>query len=114
MGRRASRERSVDADHATIYRWVQHTAPELEIGTSWYQNRLSLQKIGGNTAIDVLPGGLGERRETEMASNVENGDGARDVGRRDVLAGGVAGAGFGAVLLARRATAQTSETAAGD
>jgi FtsP/CotA-like multicopper oxidase with cupredoxin domain len=47
-----------------------------------------------------------------MASNVENGDGARDVGRRDVLAGGVAGAGFGAVLLARRATAQTSETAA--
>jgi len=30
---------------AQYNRWVQHTAPELEIGTSWYQNRLSLQNI---------------------------------------------------------------------
>jgi transposase, IS6 family len=34
-------ERGVDVDHMTIYRWVQHYAPEMEKRALWYPNRLN-------------------------------------------------------------------------
>jgi transposase-like protein len=30
-------ERGVAVDHVTLYRWVQHYAPELEKRVRWYQ-----------------------------------------------------------------------------
>ena len=32
-------ERGVRVDHTTLYRWVQHYAPELKKKVEWYQNR---------------------------------------------------------------------------
>jgi transposase-like protein len=29
-------ERGIDADHTTLYRWVQHYAPEIEKRLRWY------------------------------------------------------------------------------
>ena len=34
-------ERGVDVDHTTLYRWVQHYAPEMEQRLRWYWKRLS-------------------------------------------------------------------------
>ena len=35
------KERGLSVDHTTVYRWVQHYAPELEKRIQWYQNRQS-------------------------------------------------------------------------
>lgn len=35
-------ERGVDVDHTSIYRWVQHDAPEMEQRLRWYWKRLSI------------------------------------------------------------------------
>lgn len=34
-------ERGVDVDHTTLYRWVQHYAPEMEQRLRWYWKRPS-------------------------------------------------------------------------
>ncbi|SER90332.1 Transposase (or an inactivated derivative) [Pseudovibrio axinellae] len=46
-------ERGVDVDHTTLYRWVQHDAPELEKHTLWYQNRLSFSSRVDETYVEV-------------------------------------------------------------
>jgi len=46
-------ERGIAVDHATLYRWVQRYAPELEKRTLWYQNRLSLSWRVDETYIKV-------------------------------------------------------------
>jgi transposase, IS6 family len=35
-------ERGVDVDHTTLYRWVQHYAPEMEKRLRWYWKRSSM------------------------------------------------------------------------
>ncbi|KZK92586.1 MULTISPECIES: IS6 family transposase [unclassified Pseudovibrio] len=47
------KERGVDVDHTTLYRWVQHYAPELEKRTLWYQNRLSFSWRVDETYVKV-------------------------------------------------------------
>ncbi len=37
-------ERGVDVDHTTIYRWVQHYAPEIEKRLRWYWQRPSFSR----------------------------------------------------------------------
>lgn len=37
-------ERGVDVDHATIYRWVQRLAPEMEKRLRWYWERPGLSR----------------------------------------------------------------------
>ena len=37
-------ERGVDVDHTTIYRWVQHYAPEMEKRLRWYWKRPGLSR----------------------------------------------------------------------
>jgi transposase, IS6 family len=46
-------ERGVAVDHTTLYRWVQHYAPELEKRTLWYQNRISFSWRVDETYIRV-------------------------------------------------------------
>ena len=37
-------ERGVDVDHTTVYRWVQHYAPEMEKRLRWYWKRPGLSR----------------------------------------------------------------------
>jgi len=37
-------ERGVDVDHTTLYRWVQHYAPEMEKRLRWYWKRPSIDR----------------------------------------------------------------------
>ena len=46
-------ERGLAVDHTTIYRWVQHYAPELEKKFQWYQNRLSFSWRVDETYVKV-------------------------------------------------------------
>ena len=46
-------ERGLHVDHTTIYRWVQHYAPELEKKVQWYQNRLSFSWRVDETYVKV-------------------------------------------------------------
>lgn len=59
-------ERGVDVDHTTIYRWVQHYAPEMEkrlrwfyrpaqlYGHSWHIDETYIKVGSGNTFIELL------------------------------------------------------------
>ncbi len=40
-------ERGLEVDHTTLYRWVQHYAPEMEKRLRWYWNFHGLQLAGG-------------------------------------------------------------------
>ena len=51
--RSAQHERGVTVDHATLYRWVQRYAPELEKRTLWYQNRISFSWRVDETYVRV-------------------------------------------------------------
>ena len=51
--RRLMGERGVAVDHATLYRWVQRYAPELEKRTLWYQNRISFSWRVDETYVRV-------------------------------------------------------------
>jgi IS6 family transposase len=46
-------ERGVAVDHATLYRWVQRYAPELEKRTLWYHNRISFSWRVDETYVRV-------------------------------------------------------------
>jgi IS6 family transposase len=37
-------ERGVNVDHTTIYRWVQHHAPEMEKQLRWYWKRPGISR----------------------------------------------------------------------
>jgi transposase-like protein len=80
------RERGVEVDHTTLYRWTQRYVPELEKRTAWYRSRLSLSwrvdetyvRVKGRwkylyRAIDkdgaTLDFFLADRRNTKAASS---------------------------------------------
>ena len=42
-------ERGVGVDHTTLYRWVQHYAPEMEKRLRWYWKRPGRRLAGGST-----------------------------------------------------------------
>ncbi len=47
------RERGVEVDHTTLYRWVQRYAPELEIRLARYRSRMSFSWRVDETYVKV-------------------------------------------------------------
>jgi IS6 family transposase len=47
------RERGVEVDHTTLYRWTQRYAPELEKRTAWYRSRISFSWRVDETYVRV-------------------------------------------------------------
>ena len=46
-------DRGVEVDHTTIYRWIQHFAPDLHKRLQWYQDRRSFSWRVDETYIKV-------------------------------------------------------------
>jgi IS6 family transposase len=51
------RERGVEVDHTTLYRWVQRYAPELQKRLAWYQSRISFSWRVDETYVKVKAAG---------------------------------------------------------